>query len=317
MNVLLTGSTGFIGRALLEKFNSVASIKTSLIVRSAPSYDDSRCFSGDLSGKTDWSAALKSQELVVHAAARNFVMKEETSDPLAAYRRVNLAGTLDLAQQAAAAGVRRFIFISTIKVNGESTPPNQMFRASDPPAPEDAYALSKLEAERGLMQLAAETGLEVIIIRPPLVYGPGAKGNFSDMIKLLEKRLPLPLGAINNKRSLVGIGNLVDLVFRCLDHPAATNQIFLAGDGVDLSTTELLELLAEAMDKPARLIPVPASVLQVSAILLGKKAMARRLLGSLQVDISKTRRLLGWTPPYTVEEGLRCCFESSNQLASR
>jgi len=239
-------------------------------------------------------------------------MKDGTADPLAEYRRVNVEGTLKLARQAAAAGVKRFVFISSIKVNGEATFNKNAFFADDDPAPEDAYGQSKLEAELGLMQLAEETRMEVVIIRPPLVYGPSVKGNFSSMIKLVQMGLPLPLGAIHNKRSLVGIDNLVDLIIRCIDHPAATNQVFLAGDGEDLSTTELLRGVGNAMGKPTRLIPVSAGLLQLGATLLGRKDMAQRLLGSLQVDISKTCELLDWKPPYTVEEGLRRCFERSN-----
>jgi len=239
-------------------------------------------------------------------------MHEETSDPLAEYRKVNVEGTLNLARHAVAAGVQRFIFISSIKVNGEATVNGSAFGADDKPAPEDAYGLSKLEAEQGLMDIAAKTGMEVVIIRPPLIYGPGVKGNFASMIKLVEKGLPLPLGAIHNQRSLVGIDNLIDLIIRCIDHPAAANQVFLAGDGEDLSTTELLRGVGKAMGQPARLVPVPEGLLQFGATLLGKKAMAQRLLGSLQIDISKTCELLDWKPPYTVEDGLRRCFERSD-----
>jgi nucleoside-diphosphate-sugar epimerase len=260
---------------------------------------------------TNWSATLAGVEVVIHTAARAHIMRDEAADPLAEYRKVNVEGTLSLARQAANAGVRRFIFISSIKVNGEATADARAFSASDEPAPEDAYGVSKLEAEQGLMRLAAETGMAIVIIRPPLVYGPGVKGNFASMIKLVEKGLPLPLGAIHNKRSLVGIDNLVDLIIRCIDHPAAANQVFLVGDGEDLSTTELLHDVGKAMGKSVRLIPVPAEILQFGATLLGKKAMAQRLLGSLQVDISKTRKILDWKPPYTVEEGLRRCFAPS------
>ena len=201
-------------------------------------------------------------------------LKDEVADPLAEYRRVNVDGTLNFARQAVAAGVKRFIFISSIKVNGEQTALGQPFTADDTPAPDDAYGISKLEAELGLQQLASETGLEVVIIRPPLVYGPGVKGNFASMIKLVSKGLPLPLGAINNQRSLVALDNLVDLIITCIDHPAAANQVFLAGDGQDLSTTELLKGVAQVMGVPSRLIPVPASLLLLGATLLGKKAMA-------------------------------------------
>ena len=237
-------------------------------------------------------------------------MKDEEADPLAEYRRVNVEGTLNLARQAADAGVRRFIFISSVKVNGEQTPPGKPFGAEDRPVPEDAYGISKWEAEQGLQQLAAETGMELVVIRPPLVYGPGVKGNFAAMIRLVEKGIPLPLGAIHNQRTLVALDNLVDLIIRCIDHPAAANQVFLAGDGEDLSTTELLRRLGKAMGRPVRLLPVPESLLVLGATLLGKQAVARRLLGSLQVDISKARDLLGWEPPLSVDEGLRRCFSS-------
>jgi nucleoside-diphosphate-sugar epimerase len=237
-------------------------------------------------------------------------MKEYQADPLAEFRRVNVDGTLNLARQAVVAGVKRFIYISSIKVNGEQTSIAQQFAAADTPAPEDAFGISKWEAEQGLQQLATETDMDIVIIRPGLVYGPGAKGNFSSLVRLVEKGLPLPLGAIRNKRSLVALDNLVDLIITCIDHPAAANQVFLAGDGQDLSTTELLRGVAQAMGKPSRLVPVPTSLLMLGATLLGKKAVAQRLLGSLQVDISKARDLLGWEPPITVEEGLRRCFES-------
>ncbi len=240
-------------------------------------------------------------------------MHESDVDPLSAFRAVNVVGTLKLAKQAASVGVKRFVFISTIKVNGEVTVSGEPFHADDLPAPEDAYGLSKLEAEQGLKLLAAETGMEVVIIRPPLVYGRGVKGNFGTMIKLVEKEIPLPFGAIHNKRSLVGIDNLVDLIVRCVDHPAAANQVFLAGDGQDLSTPELVRSLAVAMGKRTRLISLPTGVLKIGAALLGKRALADRLLGSLQVDIFKTRELLEWQPCYTVEEGLRRCFVTSSQ----
>jgi nucleoside-diphosphate-sugar epimerase len=313
-NILLTGATGFVGQALLGRFLELNPHKVTLALRSAISFD--RCTShvvGDFSNATDWSAALSNQQVVIHAAARAHIMKDEVSDPLAEYRRVNVDGTLNLANQASAAGVKRFIFISSIKVNGEQTTLGQPFRADDTPVPEDAYGISKWEAEQGLQQLASKTGMEVVIIRPPLVYGPGVKGNFASLFKLVSKGLPLPLGAIHNQRSLVAVDNLVDLIITCINHPAAANQVFLAGDGHDLSTTELLRGVAWAMGKPSRLIPVPASLLMMGATLIGKKAMVQRLLGSLQVDISKARDLLGWEPPISVEEGLRRCFESQDK----
>jgi len=261
-----------------------------------------------LDANTDWTDSVTDQQVVIHTAARAHIMKDEAADPLTEYRRINVDGTLNLARQAAEAGVRRFIFISSIKVNGEQTSFDKPFTAEDLPAPEDAYGISKYEAEQELMQIAADTGLEVVIIRAPLVYGPGVKGNFSSMMQVVKKGFPLPLGAINNLRSLVALDNLVDLIITCINHPAAANQVFLAGDGEDLSTTELLRGVAKAAGVPSRLIPVPASVLMFMASLVGKKEMAQRLIGSLQVDISKARDLLGWTPPLSVQEGLSRCF---------
>lgn len=313
MRVLLTGASGFLGSAIIAHLSRQDQVTLSCAVRSSLAQGAFTTFLlGDLCATNDWSEALFGQQVVIHAAARAHIMKDELADPLAEYRLVNVEGTLNLARQAAAAGIKRFIYISSIKVNGESTPLGKPFLSSDIPEPEDPYGVTKLEAEQGLMQLAADTGMEVVIIRPPLVYGPGVKGNFATMIKLIDKGLPLPLGAVHNKRSLVGVDNLVDLIIRCIDHPAAANQVFLAGDGKDLSTTELLRGVAHAMGKPARLIPVPGGLLQLGATLLGKKAVAQRLLGSLQVDITKTCELLDWRPPYTVEEGLQRCFEPTH-----
>lgn len=313
MNILTTGATGFLGTRLTQALQAKADINLAVTVRRAVSSTAVRTFHiAGLDASTGWSAALEGQQVVIHAAARAHIMKDEVADPLAEYRRVNVDGTLNLARQAAAAGVQRFIFISSIKVNGEQTPQGKPFTAEDSPAPEDAYGVSKWEAEQGLLELAAETDMEVVIIRPPLVYGPGVQGNFASMIKLVGKGTPLPLGAVNNKRSLVALDNLVDLIITCIDHPAAANQVFLAGDGQDLSTTELLRGVAQAMGKPSRLIPVSESLLMLGATVIGKKPVAQRLLGSLQVDISKARDLLGWEPPVSVEEGLRRCFVNAN-----
>ncbi|QLF94497.1 SDR family oxidoreductase [Pseudomonas sp. ABC1] len=307
--IILTGANGFVGSQLFFELKRVASFQVVGLCRRLPQGANELGLYpvGDLQ-QADLSALLPGVNVLIHAAARAHIMKGEGADPLAEYRCVNVDGTLNLARQAVAAGVKRFIFISSIKVNGEGTLLGSPYDASDAPAPKDAYGQSKLEAEQGLMQLASGTGMEVVIIRPPLVYGPGVKGNFASMIKLVEKGLPLPFGAIYNKRSLVGIDNLVDLIIRCIDHPAAANQVFLAGDGEDLSTSELLRGVGLAMGKPARLIPVPAGLLHFGATLLGKGAIAQRLLGSLQVDISKACELLEWKPPYTVQEGLQRCF---------
>jgi nucleoside-diphosphate-sugar epimerase len=308
-SVFLTGSTGFVGGFLLGHLNSlgyevVAAVRSSKFTLGSTQ----RVLIRDLQTEDKLSDVLNAHSVVIHAAALTSTAVAREHE-LEEYRRVNVEGTLNLAQQAASAGVKRFIYVSTVKVNGEVTNQGKCFKESDVPAPEDSYGISKLEAETVLLELASLSGMEVVIIRPPLVYGPGVKGNFASMIKLVQTGFPLPLGAVNNKRSLVGIDNLVDLIIRCIDHPAAANQVFFVGDGEDLSTTELLRAVGKAMGKPARLIPVPAGLLQFGATLLGKKAMAQRLLGSLQVDISKTCELLDWKPPYTVEDGLRRCFE--------
>jgi len=310
--ILVTGASGFVGGHLITSLAAQPSAAVRGVVRTKLEGDDSaRIAVGEISGDTDWSEALEGQHAIVHTAARTHILDDKAADPLAEFRNVNVAGTLNLARQAAAAGVERFVFISSIKVNGELTTSGQCFTADDIPAPEDPYGISKREAEEGLQQIAAETGLEVVIIRPPLVYGPGVKGNFASMIKLIAKGLPLPFGAIRNKRSLVSVENLVDLIIKCTDHPAAANQVFLVSDGEDLSTSELLRRVGNAMGQPARLMPVPAKLLQCVASFLGKNAMAQRLLGSLQVDISKTREVLGWKPTVSVDEGLRSCFKNN------
>lgn len=309
MNVLLTGATGFLGQCLAVKIEALLDFNLTSVVRSeVGSIAGKKVFISQIDGDTDWRSALIDQDLIIHTAARAHIMKEEVSDSLKEYRRVNVDGTLNFARQAVTLGVKRFIFISSIKVNGEKTLPGLPFTADDSPAPEDAYGISKCEAEQGLFQIAADTGLEVVIIRPPLIYGPNVKGNFSSMMQVINKGFPLPFGAVHNKRSLVALDNLVDFIIACIDHPAAANQVFLASDGEDLSTTELLRGVAKAAGVSSRLIPVPAAVLMFLASLLGKKAVAQRLLGSLQVDISKARNMLGWTPPLSVEEGLRRCF---------
>ena len=309
MNLLLTGANGFLGSRLAVTLNAKPYVRLTAAVRRSVQLSAMNVVEVlSLDANTDWTDSVTDQQFVIHMAARAHIMKDEADDPLTEYRRVNVDGTLNLARQAVEAGVRRFIFISSIKVNGEQTSFDKPFTAEDLPAPEDAYGISKYEAEQELLQIAADTGLEVVIIRPPLVYGPGVKGNFSSMIQVVKKKVPLPLGAIKNKRSLVALDNLVDLIITCIDHPAAANQVFLAGDGESLSTTELLRGVAKAAGVSSRLIPVPASVLMFMATLIGKKEMAQRLLGSLQVDISKALDLLGWTPPISVEEGLRRCF---------
>ena len=307
MIVGVVGASGFVGKGIVQALsihNCVAFLREVPAVQLANV--ESRIFT-DLMDFEDKPDLLSGIDVVVHTAGRSNSSGKNHATDLAFFRKMNVEGSLILARQAASVGVKRFIFISSIKVNGEHTPLGQPFTADDAPAPEDAYGISKWEAEQGLQKLASETGLEVVIIRPPLVYGLGVKGNFARMIKFVAKALPMPFGSIHNKRSLVAIDNLVDLIITCIDHPAAANQVFLVGDGKDLSTSELLRGVANLMNKPSRLIPVPSSLLMLTATLLGKKAVAQRLLGSLQVDISKTHALLGWEPRIPVEEGLRRC----------
>ncbi len=253
----------------------------------------------------NWRESLVGVDSVIHCAARVHVMSDTEVDPLAAFRKVNVEGTLNLAEQAVRAGVRRFVFISSIKVNGEGTRSGKPYAADDTPAPSDPYGVSKLEAEQGLLALAGRTAMEVVIIRPVLVYGPGVKANFLNMMRWLDKGIPLPFGAIDNRRSLVALDNLVDLIITAINHPAAANQIFLISDGEDLSTTQLLRRTAAALGKNARLLPVPSWMLSSAAKLVGKDALSQRLCGSLQVDIQKTRTLLQWNPPVSVNDALK------------
>lgn len=305
--ILVTGANGFVGSALVARLVH-QQIRTRACVRRdgllVPSGVETVRVTG-LSDSEDWSQALIGVSIVVHAAARVHVMVDKTEDPLAEFRRINVQGTLHLARQAAEAGVRRFIFISSIKVNGEETKPGQPFTADDPPAPIDAYGISKLEAERGLQQLASQTRMEVVIIRPPLVYGPKVQANFAALMVATKRGWPLPLAAICNKRSLVGLDNLVDLITVTATHPSAGNQIFLASDGSDLSTPELIRAMAIAMGGRARLLPMPVWALRMGANLMNRKAIIQRLCGNLQVDIGKTKVLLNWTPPIDIQEGLR------------
>lgn len=307
--VLVTGASGLVGRALIERLGSLgrgrvlAGVRTRSLLLPA-GVESAVIDLGDES--PSWAGGLADVDAVVHCAARVPGSREEDEG---AYRRINVDGTLRLARAAAASGVRRFVFISSVKVNGEQTRAGDRFSADDELSPEDAYGISKYEAEQALQEVGAETGMETVTIRPPLVYGPGVKGNFASMMRWVSKGVPLPLGAVDNRRSLVALDNLVDLVVTCIDHPAAANEVFLAGDGEDLSTADLLRRVGKAMDRPARLISVPPRLLEAAAAMLGKRAVARRLLGSLQVDISKTRDVLGWEPPISVDEGLRRAAE--------
>lgn len=308
--IFVSGASGFVGSALIKRLatdsssaNLVAAVRRLDLV--FPKNVRS-VHVNDLLPTTDWSAALSGVDVVVHCAARVHVMNETSTDALAEFRRVNVDATANLARQAAAAGVRRFVFMSSIKVNGESSKAGQFFTSQTIPAPVDPYGVSKLEAEQVLRQISSETKMEVVIIRPPLVYGPGVKGNFESMIRWLARGVPLPLAAVtDNRRSLVALDNLIDLIVTCLSHPKAANQTFSVSDGEDLSTADLLKRMSAALGRPPRLFYVPTLLIKLGASVLRKPGIYQRLCGSLQVDINKTRQQLDWQPPVSVDEGLR------------
>ena len=308
MLTLVTGPSGFVGTGLIQHLLRDPAQQVVAAYRStaARRFDRVEAIQvGELAAHTDWRKALVGVDTVVHLAARVHVMHDTVDEPLAAFRRVNVDGSLRLGAQAAAAGVRRFVYVSSIKVNGEATTSGQPFRAGDEPRPHDPYGVSKHEAELGLRQLAGATGMELVVVRPPLVYGPGVRANFRSMMGWLKRGIPLPFGAIDNRRSLVALDNLCDLLVTCTRHPAAAGQTFLAGDGEDVSTTQLLARLGEALGHAARLVPLPPALLRTMFGALGKADISQRLFSSLQVDISATRDRLGWQPPISLDEGLR------------
>jgi nucleoside-diphosphate-sugar epimerase len=311
MKVLLTGANGFVGLRIAQLLQSSPRISLTAAVRTQVDIPGAQIIQiENFDTHVDWLAALKDQNVVIHTAARAHILESNAMASLPAYRSINVDSTINLAKQAAEAGVKRFIFISSIKVNGEKTNPGHPFKAEDIPQPEDAYAVSKWEAEQGLEQLASATEMQIVIIRPPLVYGPRMKGNFAWLSKLISKGVPLPLGLIKNKRSFVYLDNLVDLIITCIDHPGATNQTFLVSDDYDLSTTELVEAIKFAMGKRTVLLPIPSEVINFCANLCGRRALSQRLLGNLQVDMTKTKIILGWQPPFSAEEGLVECYRS-------
>ena len=307
MKILVTGANGFVGKSLsAELFVQGHTVQAAVRTKVAPIENVETTIVGEVNGSTDWSQSLAGVSTVVHLAARVHIMRDSAADPLAEFRAVNVHGTLNLARQAAAAGVRRFVFLSSIKVNGEHTDLGSPFNAEQRAAPQDAYGISKHEAELGLRGIAAETGMQVVIIRPPLIYGAGVKANFASLLRAVRRGVPLPLGlATHNRRSFVSLNNLVNFIITCIHHPNAANQTFLVSDNDDVSTADLLRRMAAALGVPARLIPVPLCVLKLGAKLLGKADVAQRLLGSLQVDITKNQVLLGWTPPISVADGLK------------
>lgn len=297
----MTGAGGFLGSSLclsLERhgFDFVRAVRSASVGANAVAV-------GDIGPDTDWASALQACHVVVHLAARVHVMHDVVADPLAAFRQVNTAGSIHLARQAAQAGVRRFVYVSSIKVNGEATS-GRLFTEADPANPQDPYAISKYEAELGLWQVADDTGMELVILRPPLVYGPGVKANFYRMLKMVDKGIPLPFSSINNRRSMIYLGNLVDALIVCSTHPAAAGKTYLVSDGEDVSTPELLRRIAQAMGKQDSTWPVPQWMLHGMGRLVGKTAEIGRLTESLQVDSSAIREQLGWVPPYSMAQGL-------------
>jgi nucleoside-diphosphate-sugar epimerase len=302
--ILVTGGNGFIGSSLVTKL--LESRQVVVGIRDGCKYpiSDLEVFRYPIIDiNTDWNPMIEKVKVVVHTAARAHIIKDNEADPLKEFRNVNVEGALNLGRQAAKAGVKRFIFISSIGVNGNIN--SKPFTEQDSPDPSEAYAVTKWEAEAGLLNIAKETSMEVVIIRPPLVYGANAPGNFRRLVTSVNKGIPLPLGSIHNKRTLVALDNLVDLINTCIDHPAAANQVFLAGDDEDVSTTLLLQKVGLVLGKPARLINVPPMLIKLGAAILGKSDSANSLLGNLQVDISKARELLGWEPPITIDEGIK------------
>jgi len=303
--VLVTGATGFVGPFVGAALRARGHRVRAALRRPTPTPGgaDEAAVVGEIGPHTDWAGALEGVEAVVHLAARVHVMRERATDPLAAFRQVNALGTEALARQAAVQGVRRLVLVSTIKVNGEATG-DTPFREDDPPAPADPYGVSKWEAEQALWRVCAETRLEGAVVRPPLVYGPGVGGNLRRLLRALAGGWPLPFGAIDNQRSLLGAWNLADLLALALAHPAAAGETFLAADGEDLSTPEILRRLGQALGRPARLVRVPPPILRLGGRLVGRGEELDRLCGSLRVDAGKASRMLGWTPPVSVDEGL-------------
>lgn len=302
--MLVTGASGFVGRCLTAELQQrghavrVALRNTKQVVGCAEA-----ALITNINAETDWTDALRGIDTVFHLAARVHVMKDDTSDPLAEFRKVNLHGTENLARQAVRAGVKRLVYVSSIKVNGEGSE-STSYTERDSANPQDPYGVSKWEAEQALHRIADETGLEVVIVRPPLVYGPGVKGNFISLFKAIDKGLPLPLAGARNARSLVYVGNLADALIACATRVEAAGQTYLVSDGDAVSTADLVSGIARALECRGRCFYFPPVILRVLARLLGKSAQVDRLFGSLRVDSSKLRQQLGWAPPYTLQQGL-------------
>ncbi len=306
--VLVTGATGFVGNRLCKTLTEAGYNVRAGFRRPYPYNNDlavqESVVVGDIGSNSKWEDALQDVDCVIHLAARVHVMKEVDGDPLAAFLEVNSEGTVCLAEQAAGLGVKRFVYVSSIKVNGEETS-HTSFAADDQPNPQDFYGVSKAEAELRLQEISSRTGMAVVIVRPPLVYGSGVRGNFLRLMKLVEHGIPLPFAMVNNTRSMITLKNLTDLLVKCLEHPKAVGEIFLVSDGIDWSTPGLIRSIAQNMDVPARLFPVPLLLLMVAGRITGQWGAISRICSSLQVDFSKTQELLEWTPSQSPEEGIQ------------
>ena len=311
MKILITGSTGFLGGAIERSLQNNADNVLSVALRNSRVITTNSTVHvvGSISGETDWSEALRGQDIVIHAAACTRVTNKKISGKMTEYSTVNVDGTLRLAEQSAVAGLKRFIFISTIKVNGEETQNCHAFTPFHKPEPLSAYAQSKWQAEQGLNQIGLKTGMEIVIIRPPLIYGKGVSGNFAALNKLVKIGLPLPFSNIHNKRTMIGINNLINLIELCVIHPLAAKQVLMVGDGHDMSTAEMLLAIGRATDRTVRLFPIPEKLFFIIAKMTGISAIVQRVTGSLKIDISHTCELLKWTPPFTVEEEIKSCFK--------
>jgi nucleoside-diphosphate-sugar epimerase len=309
----VTGANGFVGKALCAELTN-RGYPVRAIVRTDSSTDLEGCQIirvPGIDGTTDWQDSFQGISTIIHLAARVHVMRDDALDPLEEFRKTNVAGTVSIARAAVASGVRRLVYVSSVKVNGERTGLDDSFTEDDIPCPQDPYGVSKWEAEQSLCRIAAETGLEVVIVRSPLVYGPNVKGNFAQMLRVIEKGIPLPLGSIQNSRSLVYLGNLVDALINCATHSNAVGQTYLVSDGEDVSTPELLRQLGMAIGHPARLIACPVKLLELGGRLLRVSAQMERLLGSLRVDSAKIRRELNWIPPYSLQQGLSAMIKKT------
>ncbi len=304
VRVVVTGASGFVGQSIVKALKladyHVVAVSRNLNVSNA----DISVYVPDYSSQNEWQRLLSSNDVVIHLAARVHIMQDQAENPLEAFLAVNLHNTVSLAKAAAKVGIKRFVFVSSIKVNGEHTH-SQEFSEQDAANPQDAYAVSKWEAEKALREIEKETGMQVVILRPPLIYGPNVKANFASLIKLVDKGVPLPLASINNKRSLIYLGNFVDAIITCVQHPKAAGNTYLVSDGEDISMPQLIRKIAYALNRPSRLFSFPVPIMYLIAKLAGKSSSLQRVTQSLAIDSSKIRQELNWHPPFTIEQGLK------------